>query len=72
MLEELQEEANKQLTSEQLDKIHGPTGLDTGAENAEEIALSICAEINAVMNDKYGTKLRNKTEPIHGTTNSLR
>ncbi|MHA4846861.1 XdhC family protein [Flavitalea antarctica] len=72
MLEELQEEGNKQLTSEQLDKIHGPTGLDTGAENAEEIALSICAEINAVMNDKYGTKLRNKTEPIHGTTNSLR
>jgi xanthine dehydrogenase accessory factor len=72
MLEEIQEEGKKELTTEQLDKIHGPTGLDTGAENAEEIALSICAEINAVMNDKYGTKLRNKTEPIHGASNHLR
>jgi xanthine dehydrogenase accessory factor len=72
MLDEIHEESNMELTSAQLDKIHGPTGLDTGAENAEEIALSICAEINAVMNDKYGTKLRTKTEPIHTASNPLR
>jgi xanthine dehydrogenase accessory factor len=71
MLVEIQEQGKK-LTSEQLDKIHGPTGLDTGAENAEEIALSICAEINAVINGKYGTKLRTKTEPIHASSTPLR
>ena len=71
MLDEIQDQGKK-LTSEQLDKIHGPTGLDTGAENAEEIALSICAEINAVINGKFGTKLRAKTEPIHASSTSLR
>ncbi|HTE25127.1 XdhC family protein [Flavitalea sp.] len=71
MLGEIQDESKK-LTSEQLDKIYGPTGLDTGAENAEEIALSICAEINAVINEKFGTKLRTKTDPIHASSNSLR
>jgi xanthine dehydrogenase accessory factor len=71
MLDEIQDQGKK-LTSEQLDKIHGPTGLDTGAENAEEIALSICAEINAVINGKFGTKLRAKTEPIHASSTPLR
>ncbi|RYZ19501.1 MAG: XdhC/CoxI family protein, partial [Sphingobacteriales bacterium] len=69
MLEEIEADGKK-LTLEQLDKIHGPTGLDTGAENSEEIALSICAEINAVVNNKPGTKLRNREEPIHAGTNT--
>ena len=33
------------LTDEQLEKIHGPVGLEIGAENPEEIALSVIAEI---------------------------
>ena len=35
----------KGLTEEQLAKIHGPVGLDIGADNPEEIALSVMAEI---------------------------
>ncbi|MET0299944.1 MAG: XdhC family protein [Flavitalea sp.] len=53
------------LTSEQAEKIYGPTGLDTGAENAQEIALSICAEINSVINGRRGGNLRKRQIPIH-------
>lgn len=52
-------------TSEQLAKIYGPTGLDIGAENAEEIASSIIAEIQAVMNGRHGTMLKLKSTQIH-------
>ena len=40
-------------------------GLDIGAEGSEEIALSILAEVKAVLAKKQGTFLRNKTGPIH-------
>jgi xanthine/CO dehydrogenase XdhC/CoxF family maturation factor len=53
------------LSEAQLSKIYGPVGLDTGAETSEEIALSIIAEINAVLNGKNGGLLRDKKEPIH-------
>lgn len=46
-------------------KIYGPVGLDIGAETAEEIALSITAEIKAVLAKKDGTALRNKNGFIH-------
>ncbi len=64
MLRELKDEGVS-LDDLQLQRIFGPTGLDTGAENAEEIALSICAEINAMMNGRAGTSLRKKDGPIH-------
>lgn len=35
----------KGLTEEQLARIHGPVGLDIGAENPEEIALAVIAEV---------------------------
>jgi len=64
MLAELQDEGIY-LTEEQRQKIYGPTGLDLGAETAEEIALSILSEIKAVLSQKDGTPLRNKPDSIH-------
>jgi xanthine dehydrogenase accessory factor len=40
------------LTSEQLQRIHGPIGLPIGASSPEEIALAIMAEIVAVHHGK--------------------
>jgi len=53
------------LTKAQLDKIYGPVGLDLGAETAEEIALSVTAEIKKVLSDNSGLSLRDKQTPIH-------
>ncbi len=47
------------------EKIYGPVGLDIGAETAEEIALSVMAEIKAVLAKKDATTLRNKNGFIH-------
>jgi xanthine dehydrogenase accessory factor len=52
-------------TEAQLANVYGPTGLDLGAETAEEIASSIIAEIQMVLNRKEGIQLRNKNTPIH-------
>ncbi|KAA0989304.1 XdhC family protein [Dyadobacter aurulentus] len=53
------------ITDSHKSKIYGPVGMDIGAETSEEIALSVLAEIKAVLNDKSGKSLREKTEPIH-------
>jgi len=46
-------------------KLHYPIGLDLGAETPEEIALSIVAEIQAVLCDRSAASLRAKDGPIH-------
>lgn len=64
MLAEI-ESTGRKLSADQLSRIYGPMGLDLGAETAEEIALSITAEIKAVMAGKNGQSLRGLTNPIH-------
>ena len=49
----------------QMRNIYGPTGLSLGAETSAEIALSVCAEIMAVMENQTPLHLRNQLTPIH-------
>jgi xanthine/CO dehydrogenase XdhC/CoxF family maturation factor len=60
MLDELQDEGIA-ITNEQLKSIYGPAGIDIGSENSDEIALSIIAEIQAVLNKRIVSSLRDKT-----------
>jgi xanthine dehydrogenase accessory factor len=64
MLDELKD-AGMKLNEKQLSSIYGPVGLEIGAETAEEIALSIIAEIKAVFAGKKGTSLRESKDFIH-------
>lgn len=49
----------------ELDNFYFPVGLDLGGDSAEEIALSIIAEIQSVLNKKKGGNLRDLDGPIH-------
>jgi xanthine/CO dehydrogenase XdhC/CoxF family maturation factor len=59
--------AGLHFKDEQIHSIYGPTGLDIGAETASEIALSVCAEIMAVIEGKQAQHLKWKNTPIHAT-----
>jgi xanthine/CO dehydrogenase XdhC/CoxF family maturation factor len=48
--------------------LHAPAGLDTGSEAPEEIALSIVAEVAAVLAGRRGGCLRERREAIHEST----
>lgn len=58
-------------TENQLRRFYGPVGLDIGANAPEEIALSIVAEIQAVVANRCGSSLRERTEPIHSPQEQL-
>lgn len=64
MLQEMQEQGILP-SQDQLATVFGPVGLDIGAETAEEIALSIVAEIKAVLAHKHAGSLRSKPDAIH-------
>jgi xanthine/CO dehydrogenase XdhC/CoxF family maturation factor len=54
------------LTDADRFRLHAPAGLDLGAEEPEEVAASIVAEILAVERGHSGRPLRETTGPIHG------
>ncbi|MFV0591661.1 MAG: XdhC family protein [Draconibacterium sp.] len=49
-----------------LDQIHGPAGINIGAESASEISVSILAEILSVIRQQQPVSLRDKVGAIHG------
>jgi xanthine/CO dehydrogenase XdhC/CoxF family maturation factor len=52
-------------TPDQLAKLHGPVGLNLGAETPDEIAVAVVAEILATANHRRGGQLRDQSQPIH-------
>lgn len=65
LFQDLQEQGITPIDN-QLQRLYSPVGLDIGADTPEEIALSIVAEIQAVLTNHSGGSLRNKLGPIHG------
>ena len=49
-----------------LEQIHGPAGINLGAESAAEISVSILAEILSVIRNQKPVALRDKAGSIHG------
>lgn len=64
MLDELAEKGIC-FTQAQLSILHSPVGLDIGAETPEEIALSIVAEIKAILSGRETLSLKNNVAVIH-------
>lgn len=59
------ESAGVHLSEQQRSSIYGPVGLNLGAETPEEVALSVAAEIKAVLADTIPASLRNTDGVIH-------
>lgn len=58
-------ERHPEISEDFLDLVHGPAGIDIGAETPQEIALSILSEILSVINKKEPTLLKDKMGKIH-------
>jgi xanthine/CO dehydrogenase XdhC/CoxF family maturation factor len=70
MIDELRADG-MEITDEMMEKVYGPVGLEIGAETAEEISLSIIAEIQAILNGKEGGLLRRKVDVIHARDETI-
>ncbi len=60
------EAEGQDFTPAQIIRFHHPVGLDLGAEAPETVALSILAEIQAVLAGRRGMPLRERCGAIHG------
>jgi xanthine dehydrogenase accessory factor len=59
----------EQLLSDlHVDGLRSPVGLDLGADNPEEVALAIVAEITAVLHGRSGVALSAREGPIHNAS----
>jgi xanthine dehydrogenase accessory factor len=56
---------NSELSIDFLERLHGPAGINIGAESAQEIAISILAEILAVVRKQNLMQLKKKKGSIH-------
>lgn len=70
MLDELRTQGMT-VSDEDLAAIHSPVGLDIGAETAQEIAVSIVAEIKTLLSGADGGSLKDKRDPIHSRPATL-
>ena len=58
-------EFKPELSIDFLERIHGPAGINIGAESAEEISISILAEILSVIRNQKPVQLKEKSGRIH-------
>ncbi|MEX2044475.1 MAG: XdhC family protein [Opitutus sp.] len=64
ILEDLERESPG-IAADALHQLHAPVGLDLGADSPEQVALSIIAEMQAVLSQRSARPLRERTRPIH-------
>lgn len=64
LLQELRAEG-RVYSATQLERLYSPVGIDIGADAPEEIALAIISEIQAVLTNRSGGFLKNRSAPIH-------
>ncbi|WP_136465174.1 XdhC family protein [Flagellimonas onchidii] len=58
-------ERHPNVSEEFIEQLHGPAGIDIGAETPQEIAISILSEILSVVNKKEPMLLKHKVGNIH-------
>jgi len=59
-------QVREHMTLGNMDRVYGPAGLDLGAVGAEQIALSIIAEMLAIWSGRPVINLRDRKGSIHG------
>jgi xanthine/CO dehydrogenase XdhC/CoxF family maturation factor len=59
----------EEICSNVAERLYSPAGLSIGSEDAEQIAISLIAEIMAVAKKKSGTSLSRSSESIHSSAN---